>query len=1015
MKSIAQRQSIFFILIFLLFACMQSAQIAQAENIVEPPKTIPKLLKEAAINLEQKTLAPEYKLVSSDQDISLKDYLYYFVDTKAVLGIKQITNATVISDFSTVYDIKAQGTTWVRLLLAPFDLVGDEIPFFDVGENIQGEKNVWLKPKYLDAVQKKANENGYFSIEELRHGGEIYIAIQGLPSIWFEPRFVSADTNVNTVKNIEMFLTLFLLLITLFALLTAFLSKKTWRIALSVFALSCLAIQYFGLPVTPKGQIIPSDIATLFAVSVALFSLHIVFKGKLKTAENAKVLDIFFLLTGVLGLFLPFLVLIPSFAWCVRYIELWQIYSFVYFLLIFPLLFKGVYASLLCLFANFLLFLSVAFALAILSEIEILSYFNSFNLDTTSLFPLIGQILALLLLVISKDESYSAVKQNKKLKKRAAFLLAEQESETNKKNLRKSEIQSTEQVQEEVKDKNSAFLIKTEESKIKIEEDEIEQKIEEENQTLESEAQGFVHNSEQAEKEVEKHENADYVHEKNNDEENALIYKAQAISLTHEEQVEAKFSEIQLADKLDTTFRPSLENMMREICFLENKIKDNSSIEELMQKTDNIAAFAKDISTRLKELPYLLKDEQAFEKKQKKNKQRINEAFDLEELIKEVYARLRRLDSSEKIALSWIKAPHVGKFFVGDKEYFGELLFDLLADSIRATEKGSVYLRVQRDACSNNPGRLSFILGDSGRGKPPYKRSASLLNRIWEMSSDYYGDFYAEQSANGLEYSFTLSFIALEDDGKTEKLVSGYNTEKKTRFEKVLLISENPKQKYMLSFRLSNIECHVLEAMNIEDAYRQFMEVQPALIIVDDTVEKDQLLALIQEIQYFEREYQVKQAILLGLYSSEDEKIAFEEIGCHTTLALNEGREGFRNLVQELLIVYRATEVLDRALIEEASEQSKELTENSKESLKFIPVAGAVKSKKEKSKFKFFASKSEKAKSDTKNNNSFDINIEDKKQYENSLIVESHEMNEELILNPSMVSYETLPEEKDKI
>ncbi len=996
MKNLMKQRSISFILFCLcLFAF---ASLAKAENIVEPPKTIPKLLKDAAINLDNRTLAPEYKLTLDGEYESLKEYLYYFVDTKADLRIESVSNPSLVSDFSTQYNIKAQGTTWVRLLIAPFDLVGNEVPYFDMGENIQGEKNVWIKPKYLDAVKKDADEYGYFSIEELRHGGEIYMAIQGLPSIWFEPSFVHSEQGADRAETVEFVLMILLSLLTLIALLTAYLSKRTWRIALLIFSLCCLVINFFGLPVTPKGQIIPSDIATLFAVAIALFSLGIVFKEKLKIAEHMKFLDLFFLLLSIIGLFIPFVVLMPSFAWCVRYIELWQVYALVYFIMLFPLLFMNVFGALVCIFANFLLLTSVGLALATLSEVEILAFLQKYNLDEISLLPLIGQVLAILFLVFSREQIPSLINKNKvtsktnALKKNAKKVAMPTFSTEDEKSTAQNEAQNEapeEFVREETSEKveeGDSFTLNTEKIEKNTEtENEASVKKEIKTESLSLSSEKVLEEKKQVSKKIEVQERI----------------KIEERVSSHEEKVEAKFLEMELAEKIDNSFRPSIENIMRDICFLENQIKENTPVDAIMKRLGSVASNAKDISSIVKELPFILE-----QKIMRSLQQRKNEAFDLEELIKEVYARLRKENYSQQIALSWMKAPHVGRFFVGDREYFYELLFALMADSMRATQKGSVYLRVQRDSCSNNPGRLSFIIGDSGSGNPPLKRTSSLLTHVWELSADYYGDFYVEHTAKGLEYSFTLSFIALEDDGVTEKLVSGYNAEKKTRFDKVLILSENPKQKYMLAFRLSQVECHVIEAMNIEDAYVQFMQTQPSVLIVDTTIENEKLQILINEIHFYEKEHQTKQTIILGLYDEVEEKEDLERAGCHTTLGIKEGREAFKYLVEDLLTAYKNVEEINEEQIEELSTLSKEETQNNKENLKFIPLAENVKAPvKERKKFKFVTSKAKSSEINQTKPDFVNFNIDENKNTQQAQEVE---------LNPAMVSYETLPEEASK-
>ena len=79
------------------------------------------------------------------------------------------------------------------------------------------------------------------------------------------------------------------------------------------------------------------------------------------------------------------------------------------------------------------------------------------------------------------------------------------------------------------------------------------------------------------------------------------------------------------------------------------------------------------------------------------------------------------------LQLLWEIAPQVPAYLVGDSNRLRQVLINLLGNSLKFTERGSLTVRVERDA---EEGSLRFAVADTGIGIPPEK-----LGRIFESFS----------------------------------------------------------------------------------------------------------------------------------------------------------------------------------------------------------------------------------------------------------------------------------------
>ena len=129
--------------------------------------------------------------------------------------------------------------------------------------------------------------------------------------------------------------------------------------------------------------------------------------------------------------------------------------------------------------------------------------------------------------------------------------------------------------------------------------------------------------------------------------------------------------------------------------------------------------------------------------------------FDLRKTLRQAHDTCRPLAEKSGIALVWHVPADLEQLYEGPGE-LEDVLRLLLEDALRATKGGKIHFAVRRVPDSKHPGHLLFQVRDTGTGLPPEQRSASLLARIWELSSSHGGFLGVESGPRGTSVIFTL-------------------------------------------------------------------------------------------------------------------------------------------------------------------------------------------------------------------------------------------------------------------
>ena len=143
--------------------------------------------------------------------------------------------------------------------------------------------------------------------------------------------------------------------------------------------------------------------------------------------------------------------------------------------------------------------------------------------------------------------------------------------------------------------------------------------------------------------------------------------------------------------------------------------------------------------------------------------------FDLRKTLRQTHDTCRPLAEKSGIALGWHVPADLEQLYEGPAGELEDVLRLLLEDALRATKGGKIHFAVRRVPDSKHPGHLLFQVRDTGTGLPPEQRSASLLARIWELSSSHGGFLGVESGPRGTSVIFTLQ-LHLPDASDGEDL-----------------------------------------------------------------------------------------------------------------------------------------------------------------------------------------------------------------------------------------------------
>ena len=132
------------------------------------------------------------------------------------------------------------------------------------------------------------------------------------------------------------------------------------------------------------------------------------------------------------------------------------------------------------------------------------------------------------------------------------------------------------------------------------------------------------------------------------------------------------------------------------------------------------------------------------------------EEFNLIEIINNVADNFSTLSKSKGIDFNLILDKHLPHIIISDKKRIGQILYNLLSNALKFTDKGKIELLVNLNSVSINKNILSISVKDTGIGI-----DISNKSKIFESFSQIENTYTRKYSGSGLGLSITKELLEL--------------------------------------------------------------------------------------------------------------------------------------------------------------------------------------------------------------------------------------------------------------
>ncbi len=292
------------------------------------------------------------------------------------------------------------------------------------------------------------------------------------------------------------------------------------------------------------------------------------------------------------------------------------------------------------------------------------------------------------------------------------------------------------------------------------------------------------------------------------------------------------------------------------------------------------------------------------------------EIFDLQVVLSDAHGAVRGEAERRNLALSWFMPPHLPLLYLGDPEELREVLRQLLASAVAATEKGTVQLAVRRVPDSTDPGHLIFSVTDSGNGPGAARRNPLALKRAWSLAAAHGGGLNVESApGQGSTVAFTMrlkrppddlysAMPGLESDPAMLGLHSG-GTEHISIISRqdnyILVVDEQATNRQLIAFFLGNLPYRVVEARSLDEAMAVYTQQPTGLVIFDSGLEGLVMGEALKALHGVDNSLKLSPVPVIALIQDQEEVAAMLSAGCKGALRKPLSRKRVRDLIQILL------------------------------------------------------------------------------------------------------------------
>lgn len=384
------------------------------------------------------------------------------------------------------------------------------------------------------------------------------------------------------------------------------------------------------------------------------------------------------------------------------------------------------------------------------------------------------------------------------------------------------------------------------------------------------------------------------------DEDKNLIYYLGFINditnkIKIEKQLEIENKKVIEASKLKSIF---LSNMSHEIRTPLNSIIGISDI--LYEELTDIEhkKYANTLKNASNNLLSIINDILDLSKIEAGHMKLVNENFNIREFISEIIDifNIRILD--KPVSLDYFIDENIPIYLIGDKNKLKQVLVNLIGNSIKFTEKGSVKLIVKGQPLEDKF-KLEFSVSDTGIGIPKEKLQI-IFDDFIQVDSSYTKQF----QGTGLGLSITKKIIGLMNGnisayseinkGSTFNFEIEFDIGKDVAFIpqnkdidiaenlKILLVDDSEDNRFLVHAYLKKYDLLIDDAENGELAIQKFNENSYDIILMDMQMPVMDGLTAVSKIREIEKVQLKKPICIIALtaYALNDDIKKMLDIGC---------------------------------------------------------------------------------------------------------------------------------------
>ena len=302
-------------------------------------------------------------------------------------------------------------------------------------------------------------------------------------------------------------------------------------------------------------------------------------------------------------------------------------------------------------------------------------------------------------------------------------------------------------------------------------------------------------------------------------------------------------------------------------------------------------------------------------------------SFNLNVLLSRICDTLSVRSSKKNLEMTYQIESGVPDSLIGDPNRLRQILVNLIGNSIKFTETGSIRVNIENMKTSENNSTLKFSISDTGIGIPSAKLE-SIFNTFTQADASVtrkfggtglglaisrklvhlmHGDISVQSRAGeGTTFSFTAEFdIPGKDEGETTEIQDQDNTEMDTKrlgSLSILLVDDSPDNRYLINAFLRKESCSIVEAINGSIAVELFPTEKWDIILMDMQMPVMDGYQATRKIREIENEKGIRHTPIVALtaHSINTEVKKCLDAGCDVHLAKPVSKADLMNLIKNI-------------------------------------------------------------------------------------------------------------------